>query len=443
MTTEEKKQPLLTPLMRWFLFAMILANIAGSMFPVLLPIYLTELGASVSQVGLVFTLSSVAILALQILGGWISDNIGRLKAIAFGSIGGVFGFVAMLLAPTWQWMLVAITINQIPYALVGPSFGAFIAENSTQANRGRVYGLTDTIYQITGVFGPPLGGLLAGRFGFQVMLLVASLLYTLAAGLRIWMARTMKSPAEAEPRQLSLGSLKSSVQGMLALLFSGSVITWIFLTDGVRDIAFRLSSELQPLYLEQIGGLTLAQIGLLGSFFSLAMMVTPILSGRLGDRFGERVPISAGFLMVFAAFMLFLQVNGFAGFGLVWVIFGMGVGLLSPAYQSLISKVVPQTSLGIFTGMFRSSLGLISLPAPWLGAVLWERFNPQLPFYITAFVALLSVIPIWFTFKVPEKDELDRIARLAGGTAAENVGTEADPQVGEADLPAAEGTPGS
>jgi MFS family permease len=152
---------LLTPLMRWFMFAMVLANIAGSMYTLLLPIYLTELGASVSQVGLVFTLTSVVILVLQIFGGWISDSIGRLRAIAIGSIGGVIGFTFMLLANSWETLLLAISISQIPYAMVGPSFSAFIAENSTQETRGQVYGITDTIYQITGVLGPPLGGFLA------------------------------------------------------------------------------------------------------------------------------------------------------------------------------------------------------------------------------------------------------------------------------------------
>lgn len=82
-----EKQPLLPPIMRWFMFTMVLANIAASMSRMLLPIYLTELGASVGQVGLVFTLTSVVILILLILGGWISDSIGRLRAIAIGSVG--------------------------------------------------------------------------------------------------------------------------------------------------------------------------------------------------------------------------------------------------------------------------------------------------------------------------------------------------------------------
>lgn len=416
MEQQENNTRLLTPLMLWFMFAMVIANTAGMMFPMLLPIYLTELGASVTQVGLVFTLSSVAILILQLFGGWVSDSIGRLRAIAIGSLGGVVGYTAMLLAPSWQWMLAAIAISQVPYALVGPSFGAFIAENSTKENRGKVYGMTDTIFQITGLIGPPLGGFLTFRFGFRAMLLVSAVLYAIAAGLRIWMATTMTSPEEKKPEKLTVSSFKHSLSSMWAMLIGGGVITWIFLTDGVRDVAFRLSQDLQPLYLKQIGGISEIQIGFLGSIFAAAMMATPVLSGTISDKFGERVPISMGFSLVFGAFMIFLQVNAYIGFAVAWAVFGIGVGLLSPAYQSLISKVVPQKLLGVFTGMFRSSLGLISLPAPWIGAQLWENFSPRLPFMITAGVALLTVIPTWLKFKVPDQGEAS--TDLASGETA-------------------------
>jgi MFS family permease len=395
---------LLTPLMRWFMFAMVLANIAGSMYTILLPIYLTELGASVVQVGLVFTLSSIVILILQVFGGWISDSIGRLRAIAIGSIGGVLGFTFMLLANSWETLLIAISVSQIPYALVGPSFGAFIAENSTQETRGQVYGITDTIYQVTGVIGPPLGGLIAGMYGFKPMLLVAAIFYAIAAGLRIWMATTMRSPDEPSPQKLTVKSFKSSLTLMIGMVLSGGIVTWIFITDGIGDISYRLSNELQPLYLEQIAGISLIQIGLLGSIFSIGMMVTPIISGRISDKFGERVPISVGFLMIFVGYLIFLQARDFIGFAVTWAFFGVSVGLFSPAYQSLVSKVVPQKNLGVFTGMFRGSLGLISLPAPYIGAQLWERFNPRVPFIITAVLSLISVIPAWFKFKLPNEE---------------------------------------
>ena len=397
-----RQAPLLTPLMRWFMLAMVLANIAGMMTPMLMPIYLTQLGASIGQVGLVFTLTSVVILALQILGGWISDSIGRLHAIAIGGVLGIFGFIALLLAPTWQWMLAALAIYQFPFALVGPSFGAFIAENSSEEHRGRVYGITGAIYQLTGVVGPGLGGLLMGAFGFKRVLLVAAVLYSLATVLRVWMATTMRAPQETPPARLSLASFKTSMSAMLGLMFGGGVITWILISDGVSDIAFRMSENLQPLYLEQIGLLTVQQIGLLGSIFSVAMMFTPMLSGKVSDQYGERVPLVAGFLLAFTALIIFLKSGTFPAFALSWVVFGTGIGLLGPAYQSLISKVVPARLLGAFNGVFGSSVGFISLPAPWLGAQLWERFSPRLPFLITALAALVILPPVWFKFKAPK-----------------------------------------
>lgn len=403
MEAAEKKEPIISPILRWFMFAMILANIAAAMYPMLLPIYLTDLGASIQQVGLVFTATSLVSLLLQIFGGWVSDSIGRLKSIAIGSIGGVIGFLAVALAPTWQWMLVAMAVAMFPGALVGPSFGAFIAENSAEEHRGRVYGITGTIFQITGVLGPALGGLLMGRFGFRPMMFAVCGLYGVAAVLRIWMATTMTEKANAtRSNDLSMASFKSSVKKMWVLMIGGGVITWILLTDGVRDIAFRLSGELQPLYLEQIGQITVEQIGLLGSIFAIATMLTPMLSGKLVDKYEERVPIVIGFLFVFGGFAIFLNVAAFTGFIVAWVVFGLGVGMLNPAYQSLISKVVPQNMLGVFQGVFYSSIGLVSLPAPYIGAYLWDHYTPKLPFQITAVVALISVIPIWFKFKIPK-----------------------------------------
>ena len=49
-------------------------------------LYLKELGASVGQIGLFFTLSQIIPLAMQILGGWVSDTLGRLRSVALGSV---------------------------------------------------------------------------------------------------------------------------------------------------------------------------------------------------------------------------------------------------------------------------------------------------------------------------------------------------------------------
>ena len=400
-----KAGPLLNNTLLLFLIAMILANIGGEMYGMLLPLYLKELNASVVQIGLFFTISQIIPLVMQILGGWVSDSLGRLRSIAIGSVAGNLTYVGFIFAPTWQWVMSGQFFSAMTRSLIGPSFSAFIAENSAEHNRARVFGVTDTLFMIVGVIGPPLGGYLADAYGFRIMLAVAWVFYFFATIIRVSMARTAARGFEANPQKLTMGNLRSNLGTMIGLLLSGGVISWVLITDGVRDIAFSLSGNLMPVYLEEIGGMTFQQIGWLGSIFSICMMMVTMPAGWLADKKGERVGIVIGFLIEFVAMFTFMQVKGFLGYAVVWALFGLAVGMMSPAYNALISKAVPEKLRGTAFGLFGTSLGLVSLPAPWAGAQMWERYSPRLPFYVTGFAALLSAIPAWLKFKLPKNGD--------------------------------------
>lgn len=404
------KKPLLSGLLILFLAAMIFANIGGNMYGSLMPLYVEDLGATIPQIGLFFTLSQIVPLALQILGGWVSDTLGRLRAIAIGSVFGVIGFIPLALANTWEWLLLGTAVGSVARALVGPSFDAFIAEHSTEENRGKVFGISQAIFMLVAVVGPPLGGWLAGRHGFKTMLLVAGVFYFIATLLRLGMAREAARGAAANTDRLTFAGLKANLGAMAALIFSGGLITWMLLIDGFRDVSFQFSESLFPVYMQEIGGLSLEKIGWVMSFFGLAMMISTVPGGWLSDKAGERVGIVAGMALMSGS--LFLLVNIPAGgqyqwmYFLGWAIAGVGAGISSPAYQSLISKAVPQKNRGIAFGLFSTSLGLVSLPAPWVGAQMWDKVGPTFPFTVTAAVLLLSVIPIWLKFKAPNNEEL-------------------------------------
>jgi MFS family permease len=401
--TEVKKQPLLSGLLIVFMVAMIFANIGGNMYGELLPLYLKDMGSSISQIGLFFTISQIVPLFLQILGGWFSDTMGRLRAIAIGSVFGVLGFIPLVLANSWGWLVVAVAVGSVARALVGPSFDAFIAEHSTEENRGRVFGVSQAIFMVVSVVGPPLGGWLADDYGFKFMLFIAGVFYLIAAIMRIGMAREA-AKTETTGKKLTLESLKTNLNSMFGLVFSGGLITWILITDGFRDVSFQLSGNLFPVYMQDFGGLSIQQIGWVASVFGLCMMLITIPGGWLSDKAGERVGISLGMLLMASALITLINIpqgNQWMYF-LGWALAGFGVGIQMPAYQSLISKAVPQHLRGTAFGLFNTSLGIISLPAPWIGAQLWERINPQFPFTITAAALLLSIIPIWLKFKLPK-----------------------------------------
>ncbi|MBE0688099.1 MAG: MFS transporter [Anaerolineaceae bacterium] len=404
------KLSLLNINLRWFLLAMILANIAGQMAYSMLSLYLIDLGASVGQVGLVFTIASIVPIALQIFGGWFSDTIGRLRAIAFGSAISVFGYIFFFTAPSWEWVMLGLCVEFVSNSFVGPSFSAYIAEQSSEETRGRVFGLTTGIYMVVTVIGPTLAGFLVYRMNFRIMMGVAFVFYALATIVRIWMALSERFKPARAPEKPTMAGLTTQLKAMFGILFSGGILTWIWITDAIGDTSYSLTGELFPIYLSDIGKLTVEQIGLLGSAWGIASIAGSFLGGWLTDKKSERVILTGGFLIITLGMVAMVTADSTLAFLGARVLNGLGVGVLMPSYNSLISKVVPENKRGLAFGFFGTSLGILSLPMPWIGAKLWELFAPQTPFWITAIACAITVPIAWKKFVIPKIEQVSPIS---------------------------------
>ena len=55
------------------------------------------------------------------------------------------------------------------------------------------------------------------------------------------------------------------MKAMLGLLTAGGIVTWIWISDAIGDTSFNLTADLFPIYLSDIGHLTIEQIGLFAS----------------------------------------------------------------------------------------------------------------------------------------------------------------------------------
>jgi len=98
--------------------------------------------------------------------------------------------------------------------------------------------------------------------------------------------------------------------------------------------------------------------------------------------------------------MIFLRVEGFVGYAAAWAVLGVGVGLMSPAYNALISKVVREGARHRLRSVPDQLGGSLATGSVDWGAIM-GAIQPALPFAITAWVGLLAVIPVWLKFKLP------------------------------------------
>jgi len=151
----------------------------------MLSLYLLELGASVAQVGLVFTVASLCRCCCR---SWAAGcRYGRSAADdRSGQLYFCVRLPAVLPFAFLEWVMIGLCVEYVSGAVVGPSFSAYIAEQSPEGQRGRVFGLSTSIYMVVTVIGRA-GGFLAYRAGFRPMLFVALIFYAAATAVRIWM----------------------------------------------------------------------------------------------------------------------------------------------------------------------------------------------------------------------------------------------------------------
>lgn len=386
----------LNPTVIWFLIGMILANLANNMYRMYLPIYiLNELGASIEQVGLVFTVSALMPLTFQVLGGWVSDMVGRLVAIAVGSMGGIVGYFMIITAKTWQFMMLAIAVEYFSNVMVSPSFGPFIADQSEPHVRGKLYGISTALFAIVTVVGPPLGGLIANYYSIKTLLWIGAIPYVMSFILRlsmgIWELRQQKARSK-----LKISTLTSGLKNLFGIAKLEKTVIWLIITGGIIDIVSKnIPREVMPLFMEEIAGLNPQQIGVVSAMFGIATMLFAVVAGSLSDRIGEKWIISTGFIFVAAGLIIFTVVPAVPLFILAWFIYGMGNAMLGPTVSSLVSKIVPKNQYGLAFGLFRTMTGIIALPSSWLAAKLWVEFTPQTPLFIAIVIVFIFSFISW------------------------------------------------
>ena len=87
-----------------------------------------------------------------------------------------------------------------------------------------------------------------------------------------------------------------------------------------------------------------------------------------------------------------------------WILTGVGGGFFDPAINALIAKGVDPKLRGMAYALVATSVGLVSLASPWIGARLWETFGPKVPYILTVLLGSLALIPAWTKLRVPSKE---------------------------------------
>jgi MFS family permease len=346
------------------LLSMLLWGSGEGLWYYLQPLYIKSLGADSLEIGFVMSLGPVLMVLGFLPAGILADRYGRKRIMLGGCVVGVLAVALLALARDWRQSIPGFLLY-FGSACALPAFQAYIAHASEGRNLNRNFSLTYAAFALGLIVFPTVGGWIAEAAGFRLPLLLAAVFYAASTLLVVLVA---EQPVTRLMRGLGFRDVLSNKRLMSICVLSAFLF-----------FALYLGQPFAPNYLEEVVGMDLSSIGLMGSAHALGATVLGVGLGRVSEGFAGFI---LGQALVGVSLLLLLNTQAIP---LLFVSF-----FLRGAYNAvralalgLAGKVVGETSVGLAYGMLNMAVGSAMVFGPYVAAWLYT-VRTDLPFLVSA-----------------------------------------------------------
>jgi DHA1 family multidrug resistance protein-like MFS transporter len=370
----------------------------GIMSPIL-PLYASDLGATLVQVGLLSSAWSIARLIFTAPAGRYSDKGSKKKVIMFGLLS--YAVVSFMYIFAWDFTsLVTIRfLHGIGSAMTMPIAMAYGAELAPRGREGRYMGFMNLSMFAGMGFGPYIGGSLTDFFGtksaaFYAMggLTALSFLLVLAFLPDERITREAKErPHPSFRKVLSNRLIRAAfIYRAVGALGRGSVMGFLSLYLSIPVAEGGL-------------GLSYSMIGLILSVSQLVSAFSQGPFGELADRHNKiALTVIGGVLGSVGLLLIPLTHNMWEAIG-AQMVFTVGGALGMPALTALVAIEGRELGIGTTMSVLQSAMSVGMIAGPLASGILGDMFGLRIIFVIGSSITLLGTALFYVLQRSPDR----------------------------------------
>lgn len=369
----------------WISAAVFTWGIGEGMFYMFQPIYLSQMGADPLMIGYILGAAGFAMMIAHIPAGYLADRIGRRPLLITASLIGIGAAWIMALAASLPFFVGGLLIYGFT-AFVSSPLNSYVTAARGSWTVARAITINSALFNLGWVLGPFTGGWIGDHYGLRSVYYVAGVLFIISTFFMFMIApqpRDGHDPATPPPGLLTnkryIGFLSLGFFVMLALF---------------------LPQPFTPKFLQDVRGLSLGQIGLLGTIGGVGNTALTFLLGFLDARLG----FILGQVGVGMYSLILWQTNGYGWFATSYFLLG-GFRAARSLFMAQIRPLVHESQMGLAYGISETVLGLTGIIAPIVAGVLYQRDAASI--FPLAFATIIACVFLSLAFAPqPAKDQL-------------------------------------
>jgi MFS family permease len=374
-----------------------LTDVSSEMIFTILPLFLSNvLRVGTPIIGLIEGIAESTATLFKVLSGWLSDRLGKRKALA--SLGYGISTIAkpfLYFAGAWGAVLGVRFADRAGKGIRNSPRDALIADSSTPDKMGKSFGFhraLDTLGAMVGlgiaawiVFFLQKDGAELTRSTFQVLVLAGIVPAVIAVAIILLLVH------DTRPKVKATSSISptsdSTPKHKFDKRFKVFLAIMIVFTLGNSSDAF-LVLRAQNL------GLCIAHILLVFVFFNLVYALIALPAGMLSDRLGRRRVLVMGWTIYGLSYLGFALVSQWWHLWLVFGLYGVYYGVADGVARAFVADMVGVEKRGTAYGLFHAAIGITVLPASVIAGWLWYWVDPAAPFFFGAGLSGIAVISL-------------------------------------------------
>lgn len=290
------------------------------------------------------TLRVIAFIIFSPFAGVLADRIDRKKILY------ITHFIRMaivacmpFISAEWQIYVLVFLLN-VFNAFFTPTYKSIIPQIVPKQYYREAIGLSTATFQLLGVLGPGLAGILAVWLGAREIFFLDAASFIIAGMLILTLPRDLINVNENNGKVKALSTWQDVVKGA-KLLFGNKLIRFALSIEFISAIAGAMILVNTIGHIKTELQLTDKHYGWIMAAFGIGASIAAFLSGSFDKTKSRRFSLISGALMIGLAITTANYV-GFSAILVLWVIAGLGQSLAEIPSETLIGENIPDTEQG-------------------------------------------------------------------------------------------------